>query len=500
MGAAANDPSDLKGAAARGVAWKVVAEVVNQVTRLVLLLVLTHLLVPSEFGIASIVLAFAMFVPVLADLGLGAALIQAPKLTELDTSTVFWTSLPVGTGFMLLGIGASFPMAEIFHEPTLQPLFAVYSVSFLLASLASVPSALLLRAMNFRVLELRVIAGTLCGAAAAIALAFAGFGPWALVGGELANRGISVVMLWLSCHWRPRLMFSRVRLRAQMAYGGALLGAHLLMQFSQTIQALLIGRTLGTAALGRFTVAQTLVYVPFNRVAAPIQEVMFPTFSRMQDEPRRIMNALNRINQVVAAISFPALGGLAVLAPEFTDLVLGPKWHGTEPVLRILALAGMAVALQRVNFSVLSARGYARSVVWVGLGALVSVVAAILVGYRFGLTATVAALAVQAFLLQTVLMTITAHSIEARLVDLARPLGRIAAATCVMVAAVWAVAAALRSTEASDAVVLAAGIATGAAVFLVLLVRLESELIRELRGFARGGARRRGTETSPSLG
>ena len=295
-------------------------------------------------------------------------------------------------------------------------------------------------------------------------------------------------------------MFSRARLRAQMAYGGALLGAHLLMQFSQTVQALLIGRLLGAAALGRFTVAQTLVYVPFNRVAAPIQEVMFPTFSRMQDEPRRIMIALNRINQVVAAISFPALAGLAILAPEFTDVVLGSKWHGTESVLRILALAGMAVALQRVNFSVLSARGYARSVVWVGVGALVSVVAAILVGYQFGLTATVAALAAQAFLLQTVLMTITAHAVEARLHDLARPLGRIAVATCVMAAAVWAVAEALRSTNAANILVLLAGIVTGAAVFLPLLFRLEPELIRELRGFASRGRRAHGAETSPSLG
>ncbi len=42
------------------------------------LLILAHLLVPAEFGIASIVMAFAIFVPLFADLGLGAALIQAP--------------------------------------------------------------------------------------------------------------------------------------------------------------------------------------------------------------------------------------------------------------------------------------------------------------------------------------------------------------------------------------------------------------------------------------
>ena len=97
-------PGDLKRAAARGVAWKITAELVSQATRLVVLLILARLLVPSEFGVAGIVIAFAIFVPLFADLGLGAALIQTPTLTEVERSTVFWTSLPLGLGFMGLGM------------------------------------------------------------------------------------------------------------------------------------------------------------------------------------------------------------------------------------------------------------------------------------------------------------------------------------------------------------------------------------------------------------
>ena len=148
------EPTDLKRAAARGVAWKIAAEAVSQVTRLAVLLILAHLLAPAEFGIASIVIAFAIFVPLFADLGLGAALIQAPTVTEVDRSTVFWTSLPLGLGFMCLGIGLSWPLASIYDEPSLQPLFAAFSVCFLLASLTSVPNALLIRAMHFRALEI----------------------------------------------------------------------------------------------------------------------------------------------------------------------------------------------------------------------------------------------------------------------------------------------------------------------------------------------------------
>ena len=482
-------PGDLKRAAARGVAWKIAAELVSQATRLVVLLILARLLVPSEFGIAGIVIAFAIFVPLFADLGLGAALIQTPTLTEIERSTVFWTSLPLGLGFMGLGIALSWPLASIFDEPSLQPLFAAFSVCFLLGSLTSVPNALLIRAMHFRALEIRVIAGNLVGGAVAVALALGGFGAWAIVGGEITNRAVALVTIWLQSHWRPKLVFSRRTLREQFAYGGTLFGAYLLLQFSQTAQVLMVGRFLGASAVGRLTVSQTLVYLPFNRIAGPIQEVMFPAFSRMQDEPARILRALNRINQVLAAIAFPMLTGLAVLAPEFTAVVLGPKWAGTEDVIRVLAIAGMALALQRVNFSVLSARGYARLIMWVGAGALASTVVAILVAYPYGLVATVAALAVQTLVLQAVIMWVTAGALDARFRDLARPLARIAVATGVMAAAVVLVVAALREVGVGSAGILLAGIATGAVVFVPLLLRLEPELIAELRGFARHGRR-----------
>ena len=479
------DTTTLRQAAARGVAWKIAAELVTQMTRLALLLILARLLTPADFGVASIVLAFLMFVPVLADLGLGASLIQRVHLTEVDRSTVFWASLPLGTSFMLIGIALSWPLARLFDDASIQPLFAVFSVSFLLASLSAVPNALLMRDMEFKSLELRVIAGTLCGASAAIALAVSGAGPWAIVGGEIVNRFVSMVMLWLRCRWRPSRAFSWGSLRSLFAFGGTMLGAVLLMQFAQTAQNLMVGRFLGSRALGRLTVAQTLILLPFSRVAAPIQEVMFPAFSRMQDTPDRILYAWTRINQVVVAIALPSLAGLFVLAPEFTDVVLSERWKGTAPVIRALAVCGIAIALQRLAVGVLSAVGFVRSLMFVGLASVVLTVVAVLVGRGFGLTVTAAALAAQSVVIQTMLITIAARSVGGRLVDVLRPLARIAIATAIMTAALVLVVMLLRDAGVGDIVVLVVGSIAGAVVFVPLLVVLEPDLVRFTASFVR---------------
>jgi O-antigen/teichoic acid export membrane protein len=214
----------------------------------------------------------------------------------------------------------------------------------------------------------------------------------------------------------------------------------------------------------------------------------------MQDEPARIMAALNRVNQVIAAIAFPTLAGFAILAPEFTSVVLGAKWEGTETVIRCLSIGGMVLALQRVNYSVLSARGYSRLIMWVGAGALASTILAILISYPFGLNATVAAITVQTILLQAVIMFVTARALDARFPELARPLGRIAAATLVMAGGVVIVVHELRSLGVGDFGILVAGVAVGVLIFVPLLLRLEGGLIRELRGFARHGRRPDGAD------
>ena len=478
------EPTNLKRAAVRGIAWKITAEAVTQVTRIVLLVVLARVLVPSDFGVASLVLAFVLFVRSCPTSASGPRY-PATRDTEVERSTVFWASVALGVTFCLVGIALSVPLADIFDEPQLQPLFSAFSACFVIASLSSVPNALLMRAMNFRSLEIRVMASTLFAAAVALTLAFLDLGAWAIVGGEIANRTASLVMLWSLCAWRPTLhSFSWPRLRSMLAFSGGILGAHSL-QFAQTIQNLMVGRLLGAQALGRLTVSQTLVLLPFSRVAAPypggaVPDVL-PHAGRARARAPRLESGESgdRRDRVARAVR------AWVLAPEFTDVVLGDKWQGTDEVIRALAFSGVAVALQRLAMGVLSALAYYRSLVWIGLGAVGLVTLAVAIGSHWGLTATAVALSIQAVTIQAVVMTTAARSVGARFIDVIRPLGRIALAAVIMAAAVAAVAALLRAADVGSLPTLVCGVLVGAAVYLPLVVLLERQLIAELADFFR---------------
>ena len=181
-------------------------------------------------------------------------------------------------------------------------------------------------------------------------------------------------------------------------------------------------------------------------------------------------------------------------------MVLGDRWQGTETVIRALAFSGIAVALQRLAMGVLSALAYYRSLVWIGLGAVGLVVVAVAVGAHWGLAATAVALSVQSLTIQAVVMTTAARSVGARLVDVLRPLGRVALAATIMAVAVAAVAHALRTVGASSAVTLVGGVLVGGAVYLPLVVLLEKPLIAELADFFRARRTRPAVEEPDTTG
>ena len=124
-----------------GVAWKAVSQIVLQLSRIAVAVVIARLLSPRDFGLAGMALIFSSLVLVFSDLALGAALVQRPSLTERDRSTTFWIGVAAGLFFTGIGIAASGPLADFYGEPEVRPLFAALSLSFLVQTVHCSPSS-----------------------------------------------------------------------------------------------------------------------------------------------------------------------------------------------------------------------------------------------------------------------------------------------------------------------------------------------------------------------
>lgn len=482
------DPDGMHGVrskALRGFAWKAGSQVVVQGLRLVVAVVLARLLEPNEWGLAAMVLVFAALVVIFSDLAFGAALVQRRSLTEADRSTVFWLTLGGGTLFTLAGIALSGPIAALYGEPDVQPLFAALSLSFVVTALGTTQKALLTREMDFKRLEIRMMAATVLGAIVAIALAALGFGAWAIIAQQIAIAVGSTILLWASYPWRPRFLFSFASVRRLGSFSVNVLATQLLFYVSRNADNFLVGRFLGSAPLGAYALAYNLVLVPFSRIASPIQEVMFPAFSRMQDDVRAVGSAWIRINRLVAAFALPSLLGLIVVAPDFVVVVLGEKWREAITVIQILAWAGLLQSLQRLNSSVLQARDRTGTLLRFSIVASVANVAAFAVGLQWGIVGVATAYALTNTALQPVYTWLTARAVELPLRMVARDLGGVVQASAISGGAALVTRLALLEAGASPGVRLLAAVAVGVAVFVGACRWRAPEVVDELRRLRR---------------
>ena len=476
---------DLRQKVVGGLGWKLLSQIIAQGSRTIVGILLAHLLTPREFGLAAMALVFTSLAYIFTDLSLGSALIQRSNITELDRSTVFWTTLAAGTVMTLVGVALAPLAGDFFSMPSVTPLFAVASLLIFLSALGGTQMALLTREMNFRSLEIREIASTLFGTAVAVAMALVGFGAWTIIGQTLCTAAASVFLVWRLSTWRPKLIYSRESLKTLGSFGIKTLFSKILSYTILNTDNLLIGRYLGSFALGVYTIAYNLMVLPTARIAQPVQTVFYSAFARLQDEPIRLGRAWLRGTQLVAAINVPAFLGLAIIAPDFVPVVLGQRWHSAIPVLQLLSLAGVAQSFQTLNWSVIQAVGRPGRVLRFMVFSAAITVGAFVLGLQWGIVGVAGFFAVSRAVSMIVFTWTTCRTIAMPVMDFVRSTSWVTALSLPMGIAVYLARVALVDAGVPAAVRLAVLVLLGAGVYGGLVVWRAPDLFAEARGLFR---------------
>lgn len=495
MDPAAGGDSRLGARVMRGLGWKALSIAVTQGTRVLVLILLARLLDPDDFGLAAMVLVVSGLVFILSDLSLGAALVQRPVLTEEERSTVFWLSIGVGVVLTAAGIAVSGLVADFYGDPAVQPLFIGISVTFLLASLGTVQEALMVRDMRFRQLEIRQVCAVLVGGVTGVAIALAGGGAWAIIGQQIALFATGAALLWITARWRPHLMFSMGRLKELGGFGGNVLGSRLLFFAPRNLDNLLIGRYLGPAALGAYALAYNVSQMPLSLVSGPLDQVLYPAFSRLQDQVARLRQAFMRALRLICAVVAPGFLGLVAVAPDAVAVVLGEQWDAAIPVLQVLLVVGLVQSLQALNHSVLQARDRTRHLMRYAVVFAVLTIAAILAGLPFGILGVATALLVVSLVIEPLYLAVVARALETSPLVLLRNLVPGLLAAGLMAGAVAAARLGLAEIGVGAAARLVLCLLLGALVYPVLLWLIAPGVVADIRGLVR----RRGMAPAPAV-
>jgi O-antigen/teichoic acid export membrane protein len=391
--AADPEQGDLRSRVTTAVGWKGASGVVGQLTKLMQVVVLTRLLSPHDFGVAGMGLMLVPFVVNFSDFGLGIALVQRRTITDRDASSVFWASVGIGAIVSALGAATAPFVAHFYHQSEVTPLFATASLGFVITSLGSTHRSLLVRSMNFRALELRSIASALAGAVVGITMAVFGAGPWAFIGMFLTGAVTSTALLCSMAGWHPSRTVSMRSIRELASFGGRYLGGTTFLTLNQNADNILVGRFLGAASLGFYSLAYSVILSPLSRLASPVMQILTPAFSRLQDDKKALATGWLRATPLLAVVVLPLTLTVAVTAHDLVLVVFGRQWTAAVPVMQILACVSAMQCLQ-LHDVVLQAMGRMRVYLWVSAASFALNLSAFIVGLRWGIVGVSAAFAV----------------------------------------------------------------------------------------------------------
>jgi len=321
--------------------WSGLAQLLRQLLQFAISVMLARLLNPQEFGLIGMILVFTGFVNIFGDLGLGAALIQRSKLEPRHLNTVFW--LNIATGLLLTGafIIAAPVIAKFYGEPALYSITMVIALNFFIGSFHYVPNSIFQKNMDFRRLaQIEIIALILSGVVA-INMAFFGLGIWSLVAQTLILTLVTVILIWRFSSWRPSFSWDKKAFKELAGFSSNLTGYNIFNYWARNFDNLLIGKYIGSAALGIYARAYSLMLLPLSQIASVVSKVMFPALASIQDDITRVKKVYLRLNRTVALITFPMMIGLFVVADSFIHVVYGAKWQAVIPLLKIFCLVSL---------------------------------------------------------------------------------------------------------------------------------------------------------------
>jgi O-antigen/teichoic acid export membrane protein len=318
--------------------------------------ILARLLSQDDFGVAGYALVAISFLEVMSDCGVGQALIYFTRTPD-TVDTAFWLNIGTSTALFIATLLIA-PLTGIyFNDPRAVGVVQALALTFPLSALGNTHDVLLRKDLSFQKKFIPDFAKAFGKGTLSIALAAFGFGPWSLILGQILGRAIAVVVLWWIVPWRPSLRFLPALARKLFGFGMNLVAVDFLGVVLNNADYLLVGRYLGAAALGVYSLAFRIPDLVVMQFCDVISRVIFPVYAKLKEDAHALQKGFFATTRYVSLITIPLGAGIALLARPLVLAAYTDKWADAIPVMQAIAIYSVMLSLAYNAGDVYKAQG-----------------------------------------------------------------------------------------------------------------------------------------------
>jgi PST family polysaccharide transporter len=380
--------------AVRGYRTTLVSQAIRLLCKVASVVVLARLVSPADHGRFAMASSIFACLALFRDVGLATATVQTRDLSAVQLDTLFWAHLSLGFILTLIGLGLAPVAAQFYGTAAVAPLLMTMSIAFLFIGAGGFVRSQLYRQLHFdRANRLETIAAV-TGTVAMILAGLAGAGAYAFVIFLLVSEGVATALAWKAQDWRPTRRPAWDSLRGLLRTGRDVTVHQGLGYALQQLDTIAIGHWFGAYPLGLYNRANQLLALPSFFVVGPLGQIMLATLSRLRpDSPEFGRHAWSTVT-AIGHFVLPLFAVCIVLPAETVRLVLGPQWPEAAPLVRVLAIGGVAAAISSLSYAINVALGRTIRLVGAAAVTLPFTALAIWVGARHGVLGIATGIAV----------------------------------------------------------------------------------------------------------
>jgi len=420
--------------ARRGVGWLTLVSVATKGSQLVVTVVLAALFTEADLGVVALTLALVNTAMVVQSMGVTAVISRTEHDAERMAGTVLTMTAAAATLLTVAGVAGAPALAGAVDAPAAAPLIRVVSIGLPFMAIAWVQLALMSRGLNFRQRLVPDIGSAIGGAAVTVGLALAGAGPMSVAVGFVVTAASQPVLgvavgVRVRPRWDRRAAGEAFRWIATVGAGA--IAATVVLNIDYPI----VSRILGPDALGLYSLAFRLGFVPYALLGTVLASVAFALYANLMRDGDRAEAAA--ANTHFTRLLLLTVGGTYVVAVLLADriVLLGDRWAAAAPALMVLCGYGLGRALLTLWYESVVATGRLRLYTLLECAHLILLAMLLVTFTRYGIVA--AALA-QAGAVWTMVATVWIAARRAHVApaprDLVRAVGGFAvpAVACVL--------------------------------------------------------------------
>lgn len=354
----------LKDKTAKGLLWGGLSNGVQQLLNLFFGIFLARLLTPADYGMVGMLSIFSLIAGSIQESGFISALINKKDIKHEDYNAVFWFSTLTSLCLYTLLFFCAPLIAKFFHQPELTALARYSFLSFVISSTGMANSAylfknLIVKQRAFLNIISLIVAGTI-----GVIMAYNGYSYWGIATQNLAYISTTTMGYWFISPWRPTIALNFKPLKGMIAFSSKILATNIFNHLNNNIFAIILGKFYSEKEVGYYNQANKWNGMGYSLINGMIHGVAQPVLTQVTDEKERQLRIFRKMIRFTAFVSFPAMFGLSLIAPELITIAITNKWLESAQILQLLCISGAFIPITNLCSNLIISKGKSNIFMW----------------------------------------------------------------------------------------------------------------------------------------